>query len=325
MASERQFSILFHGNCIDGWMSTYIAYSHLSRIGTVKLFPISPNQSHTFPKNPEISGTHILLLDVSVSEVYRNIWIEGGVLSIECIDHHESALEHWSIHDCPINTASCAALQTWQIYYPELEIPDWLYCIDRIDRWDSPSYEDRCIREILNVIAHKPVINEYTEAFILTEQFINNISTEEGKYNIINCGKFILDQKDAILLSILSKGSFHTFTEEYLAAWNLDESWLNKNVYIINNTDITLDTTEAAHLVFTHYPHIDVFINYRKKITHDKQTRTSKCSYIYSARSHGFNITNGDSIFKGHKTSAGAAIPYTRDIIMPFMFPTVTV
>ena len=283
------------------------------------MYPISPSQTNTWPKTDVMAGTHILLLDVSVAEVHREEWINGGALSVNCIDHHASAVEHWPTGECPINVNSCAALQTWQHFYPGTEVPFWLHHIDRIDRWDNPTYEDRCVREVLNEIAHKPVQKRTYEAFMLTELFLVNMSTPFGIMSVISQGRLILDQKDAALLSILNRGSFHTFTQEYVDGWNLPSNWLGANVFIIDNTHIVLDTTEAAHIVFQHYPQVDVFINYRKKVVYGRGPgAVEKTMYVYSARSRGFNLTEG-TILKGHPTAAGATLIVGEAPSFPFI------
>lgn len=311
---EGNYTFLFHGNCIDGWFSAYIAYNYTKEknpTSFINMYPISPSQTDTWPK--QMAGTHILLLDVSVPKQYREQWLKDGALSVECIDHHATSIEHWP-ENCPINTENCAALQTWQHYYPEKEIPFWLHHIDRVDRWDNPTYEDRCIREVLNLIAHKPVQKKMDEAFIMTEQFLRTIGNPIGLCAIIQNGKEILDKKDVDLLKILENGTIHTFTYDYIEGWKLPQTWLNLNVFIIDNTGVSLDTTEAAHLTFQEFPKVDVFINYRKK--YDKFSK--KTSYIYSARSRSFDITIG-TVLKGHPNAAGSTLVKGDVPILPFL------
>jgi hypothetical protein len=325
----KGYSLLFHGNCIDGWFSAYIAHTALKATGPINMFPISPSQTNTWPKMAEMKGRHVLLLDVSVAESHRTAWLAGGALSVNCIDHHASAVEHWPAAACPIDTTRCAAVQTWQRFYPGTEIPFWLHHIDRVDRWDNPTYEDRCVREVLNNIAHKPVQKKLAEAFTLTELFLANISNPVGMAMVMAQGKQILDGKDAALMATLSGGSFHTFTAEYIAGWGLPAHWLGANVFIIDNSNITLDTTEAAHLVFQHYPAVNVFINYRKKTVFLKgrvaaegvmgEPDQVKTMYVYSARSRGFNLTEGGSILRGHPTAAGATLTVGEAPVIPFL------
>ena len=132
-------------------------------------------------------------------------------------------------------------------------------------------------------------------------------------------GKIILDKKDNNLLQTLKDGGLYIFTEEHLNGWKLPETWLSARVYIIDNTNIVFDTTEAAHIVFTHYPDINIFINYRRKTFYTKGPNpVMKTVYVYSARSRGFNLTEG-TIFNGHPTAAGASIVKEDGLMLPFL------
>lgn len=316
-----KYVILFHGNCIDGWMSTFIAHSSLSRQGTVRQYPIAPGQPGTWAAAEKVMrNTHVLLLDVSVPQEIRDKWIANGALSVNCIDHHESAMEHWSADSCPIHVGSCAALQTWHRFYPNLDVPAWLYHIDRVDRWDNPTEDDRSIREVLNIIAHKPVQRKFDEAFEMTREFITTMSTPEGIAATIAEGREILRKKDAALFPILGKGTVTKMTPELQALWNLPASWATIMTFVIDNTDMSFDSTEAAHQVFTYYPRVDAFINYRRKTFLEKgDMAVEKTVYTYSARSRSFDLTDGDSVFKGHPTSAGASLVMGEVAVLPFV------
>ena len=320
------YTILFHGNCIDGWFSAYIAYKAIQSSlqgsfqgslqgvfhDNIKMYPISPSKPNTWPT--QMAGNHILLLDISVSKEYRDRWISEGALSVECIDHHATSISHWPANNCPIHTESCAALQTWMHFYPTKEIPLWLYSIDRIDRWDNPTQHDRFIREYLSIIAHKPIRGNFDEAFRLTDEFIINVETPEGLTKILVDGENLLQKKDGELLKILDNGTIHTFKQDYIHHWNLPFTWLGTEVFIIDNTGLTLDSTEASYLVFSTKPLVSVFINYRSR--YDKYSR--KLVYTYSARSRGFDITQG-TLLKGHPNSAGATLSIGDVPILPFL------
>ena len=153
----------------------------------------------------------------------------------------------------------------------------------------------------------------------MTEAFLMNMANPVTVMMVISQGKQILDQKDLVLASILANGRFHTFNHDYITAWNLPVSWLGANVFIIDNTSVTLDTTEAAHIVFQNNPGVDVFINYRKKTMYGKgPTGIDKTMYVYSARSRGFNLTEG-TILRGHPTSAGASLIKEEVPMLPFL------
>ena len=318
---RKQYVILFHGNCIDGWMATFIAHTILVQSGTVRQYPVAPGKPATWVNAEKVMrNTHVLLLDVSVSKETREKWFLNGALSVSCIDHHASAVGDWPADACPIHVESCAALQTWHHFYPQQEVPAWLHHIDRVDRWDNPTADDRSIREVLNIIAHKPVQRKFDEAFAMTREFIATMSTPEGVAATIAEGSEILRKKDGALFPILGKGTVTKMTPELQVLWNLPASWASIRLFIIDNTDTAIDSTEASHQVFTYYPEVDVFINYRRMAFLEKgDMEVEKIVYTYSARSHGFDLTDGNSVFKGHPTSAGASLVRGEVAVLPFV------
>ena len=320
VAGSEAHTILFHGNCIDGWFSCYIAYSILRVKGALAMYPIAPGQPNTWPSADVLEGTHVLMVDVSVPEATREHWMAHGALSIKCIDHHASAVEHWS-ECCPIHVESCAAIQTWQHFYPALPIPFWLHQIDRMDRWDHPTEDDRSIREILIQISHTPVLKRFDQAIQMTEYFLKKVSTQKGWSEIVEKGRAILEKKDAALRETLTAGRTVVISETELLAWHLPETWLGKLVYLMDNTNQPFDSTEASHLVFTHYPETDVFINYRKKsfrVGGKNSMVMDQQMIVYSARSQSLSLTEG-TVLRGHPTSAGASLLIGEAAFFPFL------
>jgi hypothetical protein len=306
---SHAFTILFHGNCIDGWFAAYIAHEALKQSGKVQMFPISPQQSNHWPSIQKMAGTHILLVDVSVEKHHRDAWEQGGALSVDIMDHHHTSISQWP--EGKIKVEHCAAILVFQHFCPGLPIPTWLHVVDRIDRWDNPTEEDRCMREIFNQIVKKPVEQRScTEAIANTQLLMQQLDDPVMVRTYIEQGRVILAAKDNQLLGTLSKlGRIYTITPDMCAKWQLPNSWLGANVFIVNNTEVVIDSTEAAHIVFMYHPGVNVFINYRKKSFLKKEMGNvvQKAAYVYSARSRDFNITEG-TFLKGHPTSAGASL-----------------
>jgi len=321
--SNVQTTLLFHGNCIDGWFSAYFAYCNLQKYGGIQLFPIAPSQANTWPSKETMAGTHIWLLDVSVPAEAREQWKNAGALSIQCIDHHATAVDQWPADNNPIHTDCCAALQTFRYFYPDLKEPEWLHSIDRVDRWVDVTYEDRCLREYLHEIARKPVQRQLHEAFEMTVRFVHDLENFPESYKLYcDYGEQALKEKDRKLMTILQTiGKTICINDAHLESWVLPQSWRNLNVFIMDTTDVTLDTTEASHLVFTQQGHIDVFVNYRYKTFYTKQeaTQTMKSMIVYSARARKIDLTDG-TVFRGHPTSAGASLVHGETINFPFTF-----
>jgi hypothetical protein len=141
-------------------------------------------------------------------------------------------------------------------------------------------------------------------------------------------GRAILEKKDAALRETLTAGRTVVISETELLAWHLPETWMGKLVYIMDNTNQPFDSTEASHLVFTHYPETDVFINYRKKSFRVGGRNIEPCyrerlamdqqMIVYSARSQSLSLTEG-TILRGHPTSAGASLLIGEAAFFPFL------
>lgn len=315
-------TLLFHGNCIDGWFSAYFAYSSLQQHGEIQMFPIAPSQPNTWPRAETMADTHIWLLDVSVPQHARDKWMMAGAKSIQCIDHHATAKEHWAADNNPIHTECCAALQTYRYFYPDHEVPEWLHSVDRVDRWENVTYEDRCLREYLHEIARKPVQHLLYQAFEMSNQFVYCMEHHPESFSLYcQHGEKILIEKDAQLMSIIdTKGRIVQVDADYTTKWNLPPTWQGLNLFIMDTTDIALDTTEASHLVFTKHPDVDVFINYRNKTFYSKHDsiQIMKSMVVYSARTRSIDVTVG-TIFRGHPTSAGASLVRGEAPHFPFL------
>jgi len=323
--SRFETTILFHGNCIDGWFSAYLAFCKLQANGAVQLFPIAPSQPNTWPASETMEGTDVWLLDVSVPEYAREEWFAAGARTIQCIDHHATALTQWP--EGTIQTDCCAAMQTWRHFYGELEMPAWLHSIDRVDRWVDVTYEDRCLREFLHDLARLPVQKRIQDALIQTDAFVHHMEEhpEEIK-QYEEKGEVALTKKDAYLTELLeTKGHTIIVEERHLLLWKLPETWLGLHLFLMNTTDIILDTTEASYLAFSHYPLVDVFINYRNNTFYEKKGRSKrmKTRTVYSARSKSVDVTQG-TILGGHPRSAGASLIHGETKHFPFLLDSLS-
>jgi hypothetical protein len=319
-----RYTVLFHGNCVDGLCCAAIAafYLQANCHANMTFHPICPSQPHTWPSAEAMSGTHILLLDVSVPAEYRAKWLEAGAHCVNCVDHHETAKEHWSSSECcPIDTEHCAAIQTHRLFYPDEATPEWLHAIDRIDRWDHPTFQDRCFREIMAGMAKLPVQGRMMEAVVAFQTFMNDVEDPQRLAGLLEAGRVSLAKKDAELFAILdARGMVFELNAQCAAAWGLGENWIGHRLFLMENSDIAVDTTEASHLVFEHHPaKPTLFVNYRRRVV----TRpVRKDMIVYYGRAHadsGFNLTEG-SILRGHPTAAGATVFLGEAKVLPFVF-----
>lgn len=316
-------SIIFHGNCIDGWFSAivYLMNTSAAAAGPVYYYPISPNLPWTWPKTESLRGHNVVITDVMVTQQILSEW-RSVAASLFCVDHHESSRATVAHHaDCCVHdTSCCATTLMWKAVCPTRPIPDWVEEIDRIDLWRNVTDDDRAIREVLHQIALLPVNRDtYRGYYEATAYILMREADPVNKAIFIQQGSAMLREKEDGLKGILTRGSITEITPELVVQWNLSAEWEGKKGFLIDTTGVTLDSTEAAHLALREHPEADFFVNYRLKTYVNRQGITEK-TYIYSARSReGFNLTKG-SILAGHPCAAGASIMLTGvDDIIPFV------
>jgi hypothetical protein len=326
-SAATRFSLVYRGNAIDGWISAFIASTALRSQGEFSFFPICANQSVNAKQLESWKGSHVLLLDLSLGPEERQKMLDAGILSVDCRDHHETSLAHWPADSGKIDTSVCTSIAIWNHWYSHQEKPFWLHSVDRISRWDQPTLEDRVMREVLMVLSRLPPHDALgpTQAFMTWAG--NPFGPEFSSLMIQGRDKLI--QKDHELLHILqSLGRFYTLTEQDIMTWGLSPEWNGVRCFIVDNTDVVIDTNEAAFLTFLHNAEVQVFINYRKKPRRDSVTGKLEMNYLYSARSRHttdpmshpspVDLTSG-GFFKGHPSSAGSSVPLTDHGMYPFV------
>lgn len=324
----KNFVIVYHANCADGWFAAYITHLRLvhDQAAEVSFVEMSPGQPNTYPHSMELANRHVWLVDVSVDADLREQWMEWGALSIHCIDHHETAHSHWPADASPIHVESCAALQAFRYFFDHEEVPAWLCALDRIDRWDHPTHEDRCLREEFLRLSHLPA-KGYEHAIQETAAFFRIMEVETEYAALLAAGAKTLQEKDDALKEKLRMGQLVCIGDRLLSLWKLPVSWMGKFVFILNNTGVVIDSTEAAHLVFENVPEADVYVNYRictfTSAHHAKGRKETREMVKYNLRSRAFDITEG-TLFKGHPMSAGYStlippnnVPYELPFVLP--------
>ena len=155
------------------------------------------------------------------------------------------------------------------------------------------------------------------EALREMQQWIELINMEAGQTQQLTIGKALLDKKEAELCNILEGGTYVTIGFEHQQEWQLPVSRLGANVFLIDNTDVLIDTTEASHIIFDNRPGVDIFINYRRKTFMERSARTAsnditmgevKRSIIYYARSLNFRCCCWHKFSSPHKSIASTTV-----------------
>ena len=301
----NKYSLVYRGNAIDGWIATFIAYTALKE-SSVKFYPISAGREVTPKQVASWKGTHVLLLDLSFS-AESHARVSRVAISVETLDHRSGGEE------APL----CSSRLAWQKWYVDQVEPFWLGAVDRISRWDQPTLEDRCLREVLTNVSHMPPADAVRATEVLMTWMMTPLCAEFQ--SLMAQGHAKLAQKDAHLLDVIGQlGHTHVVQEADVTTWGLTADWVGLTVFLLENSEVVIDTNEAAALLFAHKPDVSAFINYRKKVRRDPTSGRLGLIYLYSARSRGFDLTAG-GFFQGQKRSAGAQRFIDADGVMPFV------
>ena len=146
---------------------------------------------------------------------------------------------------------------------------------------------------------------------------------EESMKGYCEKGEVQLKKKDARLHHIIeTKGKIIVVDDALLVEWRVPETWLGLKVFLMDTTDVILDTTEASYLVFSKHDDVAVFINYRNKTFYTKpRGGVMKSMVVYSARSAvSFHLNlNDGTVLRGHPTSAGASLVRGEAEHFPFI------
>lgn len=308
MAQNAPYSLLYRGNSINAWLSAFLSSVALQQQGKtdIRFVPLCGHRIITSSEATQWTGTHVLLLDMD--EQHPAVFMDAGAYSVESISSLSSQ-----------DTETSTVVNVWRRWYGEADAPFWLLSADRITRWVAPSWEDRCLREVLMPVAHMPPPDALRATQALMTWMMNPAGVEFQ--SLMTQGQAKLMEKDLALGALLkAKGVVHDIQSSDAEAWGLTAEWVGLKAFLVENHDFILDTNEAAHLVFMNYPDVALFVNYRKKVRRSEEDgRKLGLVYVYSARSKAFDLTTG-GFFHGRAGSAGAQVPLRpSEQDMPFV------
>ena len=308
-----RYTIVYRTHSNDGLIAAFIAYTALRPSGSVQFETMCAH--HRIKPSHLLSwvSTHVLFLDLIPTEEDKQLLLSGGVLSVEHIDYRDRPHVEMGI-DLTVSTA----VHTWNKWYSQQENPFWLGSVNRIALWKQPTLEDRCLREILTNVVHMSP----ADAIRSTEALMQWMTTPHcAEFQGLMAQAHVrLTEKDGMLNYHLTQhGRLVCIQEQDAHVWKLSREWVGLPVFLMDNSNIIIDTNEAAHLVFSTFQEVGVFINYRKKLRHDPLTKQAHMTYLYSGRSVAFDLTTG-GFFSGQKQSAGATISLSGQNVEPLPF-----
>jgi len=316
--THEHHHVLYHGNCTDGFASFALYYRWATARGhRVTGKPVAPHDPGTWPAVPSPSegGPAIVtvFLDVLLPEESYRLWEAVSVRTL-VIDHHSTSADLAArlvsaTTQVVFSTEACAAVLTYQYLYPGASVPDWVWHVDRVDRWCDVTTHDVALREYLQPIARLPVVDSDGQAKALRhlDDFVACYSAGgPAMCDVINVADHLLGVKQRALNEILMRADMTArvvVEPSYCIAHLLDPRWDGQVVFSVDTTGVRgFDTTLAAHMVFQSCPEVTVFMNY---------IRIGKDRYKVCMRSKGFDVTvhtAGCHVLSGHPCAAGGVL-----------------
>lgn len=317
-------NIIFHGNDIDGWMAAYIISVVKGPTATsINFFPVSPTKQTSWP-SPYLIQNSITYIVSTVPTLELLTEYDKATHTLFVIDHHASSketLHNFNSHAKVHKTSQCSTELVYKLFFPSLPVPEWISLVDRLARWQTPSLEDKALREILHPIACMVLNNSIETVLEKTHKFLGNFANILEKNELVRYGLSILSIKDETLANILKKGQVFEITNMNVSTWNLPTHWTGKNVFVLNNTGIVIDSTLASSKIFDENTDVDIFLNYRTREVVHPRTGLPVTEYSYSVRARNTSDINliENGVFAGHACAAGAKYYSGQGRELPFI------
>jgi hypothetical protein len=295
--------VFTHGNCVDGLLAAhaYRAWALKNRILT-RFYPISPSDERTWKPALDalVPGAILVFLDVTIPAIPT-----GHPVFV--IDHHPP------VGPLPVgsvfSTEKCAALLTFEHFFPGSPIPPLFSSVDRVDRWDEPTQDDLAFREMLHPIARLGVQAGMDAAFEQLDMCMVLLSYPSSTLQVLAKGHELLAAKMAELdASLVACGGYELpLTKTETDRWALPKEWIGQIAYLVDTTDNhAFDTSLASERVFQTTA-ATFFVNYRRISWNYRGKEHSKFKYHGRSRKGGLDLTTS-LVLKGHPQAAGGEV-----------------
>lgn len=122
--------VIYHADCYDGFTAAWIAWKAFS--GEVELWPGKYGEP---PPYDEAESRKVFVLDFSYprEEMIRLNELAAG---LEVHDHHKTAQANCEGLDfCTFDMDRSGAGMAWDRFFPPLDRPDWIQCVEDRDLW----------------------------------------------------------------------------------------------------------------------------------------------------------------------------------------------
>jgi len=175
--------IMYHDPCMDGLSSAYVAYNYYKSIGkTIELVPRKINS--TGISEDVYKDKNVIMIDIVTNDFEK---IKNLSKNLIILDHHKTNQEKLKGLDYAYfdMTKSGVGL-AWEYFYPAIEIPKFLACIQDRDIWTWKISESRefCdgFYNLLNLIDEEDYSKRLQKKMDLYDELFNDKTNDKFNY-----------------------------------------------------------------------------------------------------------------------------------------------
>lgn len=343
---DKPMIIMYRGNTIDGWLSAYMFFSKYSNNRIVKLWAFDPYNPTTYPSTSYIANYDLYFVNGCIQCERLEKWVnEGNIRICKYFDNHSDALDKVRlinrsngvmdefVIEKNENGTTCTSYwdkyisyninsSTLKLVHNYLYNNDagysWVTTMDKIIMWKHLTHEEKAIHELFHSVAveyNKQNVGKglkYTRDILKTlfekKSANNDIILEKHKQNITNKENSIKE----ILENVDESKTIITLTKEHVDKWQLPIQWIGVNIFVLDTTNVSIDSTLASDIVFNKYNtkdngcDIDIFINYRKIVSKNNKSYVHYSCRAFKEENNIAKINLLDwKLVKGFPLSAG--------------------
>jgi oligoribonuclease NrnB/cAMP/cGMP phosphodiesterase (DHH superfamily) len=232
-------TVLYHGDCTDGFASAFACYYYFKVNKIKKKITYIPCQHQKPP--PMLDGRNVLICDFSYKYItLKNLMKSSKKLII--LDHHQSAekdLKNIPNENKVFRMDHSGAYITWAYFFGENNVPIMIRYIEDNDIWKRSMSQTRQFTSYITSVPKQ--FDQYEK--LLDDNFVKN--------SVIPAGDGMLKQND-------------TYINDGIKKMAVNFILLDNKLYFVGNVNTSILKSEIGNSFLTANPDVNFAICYSK-------------------------------------------------------------
>ena len=228
-------TLLYHGDCIDGFTSAFVCYYYMKTQNKKKRVTFIPCQHQKPP--PNVSGKNVLMCDFSYKyDILKNMINNANKLAI--LDHHASAekdLKNINQSHKMFDKSHSGAYITWAYFFGEENVPLFVRYVEDNDIW---------AKRMPNTKAFTSYIFNLPKTFDIYEKLLDDSYIAN---TVIPMGEGMQKQNDSYINDGVKKSAMNFML-------------IDSKLYFIASVNTSILKSEIGNAIFNLYPNANFAI-----------------------------------------------------------------